>query len=120
MRPSQIAVDYWLCPIPPENMPMLAAQLLAAGHDSPALRQAAALTSGDHPATVRSTFEQALVELGVRIPDRVAAEQAAAASLARALLDGRLSATDCARQVRRMWDLDEVIYAVLPPASRSS
>jgi hypothetical protein len=96
-------------------MPMLAAQLLADGHDSPALRQAAALASGDHPATIRRTLEQALADLGAWVPDRAAAEQSAARSLARALLDGSLSATDSARQVRRVREFDDVIYPVLPP-----
>jgi hypothetical protein len=75
VRPDQIAVDYWLAPIRPEDMPVLAAQLLAEGHDSPALRHAAALAAGDDLATIRSVFEQALAELGIWIPDRAAAER---------------------------------------------
>jgi len=116
VRPDQIAVDYWLAPIRPEDMPVLAARLLAEGHDSPALRHAAALAAGDDPATIRSVFEQALAELGIWIPDRAAAEQAAAASPARALLEGKLSTAECARKVRRIWDFDDVIYPVLPPS----
>jgi hypothetical protein len=60
VRPDQIAVDYWLAPIRPEDMPVLAAQLLTEGHDSPAIRHAAALAACDDPATIRSVFEQAL------------------------------------------------------------
>jgi hypothetical protein len=87
VRPDQIALDYWLGPIQPEQMPVLAARLLAEGHDSSALRDAAALAPGDDPGTIRDLLRQALAELGVWIPDRAAAEQAAAVSLARALLD---------------------------------
>lgn len=70
---------------------------------------------GDDPVSIRLAFEQALAELGVWIPDRNAAEQAAAASLARRLLDGDLSAADCALRVRSIWEFDYVIFPVLPP-----
>jgi hypothetical protein len=36
VMPTQVAVDFWLGPIPPEDMPMIAAQMLADGHDTPA------------------------------------------------------------------------------------
>lgn len=117
VRPHQIALDYWLGPIQAEDMPVLAAQLLAEGHDSPALREAATLGPGDDAETIRGLFQQALAQLGVWIPDRAAAEHAAAVSLARALLDSELSTAECARQVRRIWDFDDVIYPVLPPST---
>jgi hypothetical protein len=43
VQPDQVAVGYWLDPIPPEDMPVLAARMLAEGHDTPALRRAAGL-----------------------------------------------------------------------------
>jgi len=41
--PAHVAAGFWLKPIAPENMPVMAAQLLAGGSDSPALRVAAGL-----------------------------------------------------------------------------
>lgn len=41
MRPEDAAVEFWLGPLRPEAMPMVAARLLADGHDSPAVREAA-------------------------------------------------------------------------------
>jgi len=40
VQPREAAIRFWLDPIPPEEMPMLAAQMLAEGHDAPALRRA--------------------------------------------------------------------------------
>jgi hypothetical protein len=39
VQPDEVALGYWLDPILPEDMPMLAARMLAAGHDTPALRR---------------------------------------------------------------------------------
>jgi hypothetical protein len=44
---DQIAVRFWLDPIVPEDMPLLAARMLAEGHDSAALRRAAGFTRKD-------------------------------------------------------------------------
>ena len=72
--PADVAIDFWLRPIAPENMPMIAAQLLLAdGYDSPALRDAAGLCARDDPRDIRSAFQQALVALSVFAARRPAA-----------------------------------------------
>jgi hypothetical protein len=42
-----VARDYWLKPIYPEQIPYVAAELLASGYDSPSLREAAGVSAAD-------------------------------------------------------------------------
>jgi hypothetical protein len=112
--PDEIAISYWVDRIPPEDMPMLAARMLADGHDTPALRQVAGLTRRDDPRDIRDEFQHALAELGVWIPDRDAAELAAGISLARGLVSGELPIAECADRVCDIWEFDEVTCAGLP------
>lgn len=114
MQPDQVAVRFWLDPIPAEDMPMLAARMLAEGHDTPALRRVAGLGRGDAPPDIREEFGRALAELGVWIPDRGAAELAVGISLARELLNGGLSIAECSARACSVWDFDDVIYPHLP------
>ena len=93
---------------------MLAARMLAEGHDTPALRRAAGYGRRDDPRDIRQEFGQALEELGAWLPDRGAAELAAGISLARALLSGGLTIAECSRRALGIWDLDDVIYPGLP------
>lgn len=93
---------------------MLAARMLAEGHDTPALRRAAGYSRRDDPRDIREEFAQALDELGAWLADRGAAELAAGISLARALLSGALTIAGCSRRVLGTWDLDDVIYPGLP------
>jgi hypothetical protein len=112
--PDQVAIDYWLGPIRPEDMPMIAARLLAVGHDTPALRLAAGFGVRDDPRDIRAAFQQALTELGVWLPDPHAAQALAGAQVASDLLAGRLPVEDAVRRLREIWDFDDVIYRVLP------
>ena len=89
---------------------MLAARMLAEGHDTPAVRRAAGFGRRDDPRDIRQEFGQSLDELGVWLPDRGAAELAAGMSLARALLSGALTIAGCSRRARDIWDFDHVIY----------
>lgn len=89
---------------------MVAAQLLAEGHDSPALRQAAGYSRSDDPRDIREEFGRALEELGAWLPSRDAAELAAGGCLARALLGGALTIPECSRRALGIWGLDDVIY----------
>ena len=79
---------------------MLAARMLAEGHDTPALRRAAGLGRRDDPRGIRQEFGQALEELGEWLPDHGAAELAAGISLARALLNGALTIADLTARTR--------------------
>src|SRR5215469_3681254 len=114
VQPDEVALGYWLDPILPEDMPMLAARMLAAGHDTPALRRAAGFARDDDPRDIREEFQRALVELGAWMADRAAAELVAGISLARELLSGGLPIAECARRACGIWEFDEVIYPVLP------
>ena len=58
----------------PEGMPVLAAQMLAEGHDA---RRSAGHSRRDDPRDIRQEFGQALEELGAWLPGRGAAEPAA-------------------------------------------
>jgi hypothetical protein len=111
---DQIADDYWLRPIPPEDMPALAARLLAGGHDTPALRQAAALTASADPRDIRDAFRAALAELGSWVPDYLTAQLRASSRAAGDLLAGRASIEECARRIREVCEFDEVISRALP------
>ena len=93
---------------------MLAARMLAEGHDAPALRRAAGCSRHDDPRDIRQEFGQALEELGACLPDRGAAELAAGICLARALLSGALTIAECSRRALGTWDFDAVIYPGLP------
>jgi hypothetical protein len=53
----------------PEGLPMTAAQALAMGMNSPVLRELAGVLRHADPRGVRDTFEQALEERGIVLPD---------------------------------------------------
>jgi hypothetical protein len=110
----QIGVDYWHRRIPPEDMPMLAARLLAEGHDSPALREAAGLSARNDPRDIRSAFCAALGELGAWLPDMAAAQVRVGVAAARDLVAGRISIEECARRVCNVWEFDDAIHHALP------
>jgi hypothetical protein len=114
VQPDQVAVGYWLDPIPPDDMPVLAARMLAEGHDTPAFRRAAGLARDDDPRDVREAFQDALAELGVWLPGRDAAELAAGISLARELLSGALPIAGCVSRAWGIWDVGDVLDPGLP------
>jgi hypothetical protein len=103
VQPGEAAIRFWLDPIPPEEMPMLAA-----------LRRAAGYSRRDDPRDIRQEFSHALEELGAWLPDRRAAELAAGICLARALLSGALTMAGCSRRALGIWDFDAVVYPGLP------
>jgi hypothetical protein len=63
MDAALVAAEFAAGQLPPERMPEAATELLVAGHDSPALRQAAGLDGAD-PREQRAMLGQALEELG--------------------------------------------------------
>ncbi|MQY15587.1 hypothetical protein SRB5_57710 [Streptomyces sp. RB5] len=73
---------------PTEALPMLAAQALADGIDTPALAELAACSRHDVPADLRDLFLQALHELSVPVPDRETAGLRRMNGTAEALLNG--------------------------------
>jgi len=71
--PADVAVGFWLKPVAPGIMLVIAAQLLASGYHSPALRAAAEGWPHTVPAQRRQGIPGALVDAGGWIPGRVAA-----------------------------------------------
>jgi len=67
--PARVTVGFWLKPIAPEIMPMIARQLLADVYDSAALRVAAR----GRPAQHRQRIPGALAEVSAWIPGGAAA-----------------------------------------------
>lgn len=53
---------------PIEDLPMIAAEALADGLDSPALVELAGLSRRDPPADIRDLFVEAMAELGLPLP----------------------------------------------------
>ncbi|GAA1234812.1 hypothetical protein [Streptomyces rhizosphaericus] len=70
-----VAWQYVVGLVPPEDLPMEAAQLLAIGMDSPALRDLAGRTRREDTAEIEGLFRQAVGELGTAIPDEESAER---------------------------------------------
>jgi len=94
---SRLAVDEQRS----EDLPMLAAEALAEGVDSPALRMAAG-TPASEVRDARDWFVAALDELGIPIPDTQASLYAVVLDLARSIVDGDVPPYTGAR---RIWEL---------------
>jgi hypothetical protein len=62
---AHVAAGFWLKPDAPESMPMIAAQLLADGYDSPGARR---------PAQHLQRIGEALVEAGAWVPGGASAD----------------------------------------------
>jgi hypothetical protein len=89
-----------------EDLPMLAANLLVDGYDTPALREAAGVSSYDSD-NARSTFRQALTELGLtELPESEAWWQLAKHTAQR-IVDGELPARNGCEEMRR---IDRIIH----------
>ncbi|MFF0887457.1 hypothetical protein [Streptomyces sp. NPDC003456] len=85
--------------LPPAELPMLAAQALVDGCDSPALRELAGLPGRSDEREIRELFVQALHELGVPLPDEETAGRRLLVDLAAGLATAELSPEDVAGQL---------------------
>jgi hypothetical protein len=113
-----VARDYWLKPIYPEQMPYVAAELLASGYDSPSLREAAGVSAADS-REARRLFIEALQELGVWLDEERQAALWQAASLARSFTRDEISIDSFVSALMNLWELDDVMYGgVAEPAER--
>ncbi|MFI1564943.1 hypothetical protein ACH4ZX_18140 [Streptomyces sp. NPDC020490] len=83
---------------------MIAAEALAAGLDTPTLRELAGLPRNADTRDVRDAFEQALAESGTGLPDRAPARRHALRRLAARLIDGELTPADLATDDR--WETE--------------
>ncbi|MFB7248916.1 hypothetical protein ACFCYX_41585 [Streptomyces populi] len=104
-----------------EDLPMTAAQALAMGMDTPTLCELAGLQHHADPQDIRDTFEQALDELGITLPDHHLARRYALSRLAMRFTAGKV---DLAELTSDEWAEIEVetaeehaFVALLPPCA---
>ncbi|MFB7949945.1 hypothetical protein ACFC6L_34135 [Kitasatospora phosalacinea] len=88
----------------PEDLPMIAAEALAAGLDSPALRELAGLPRNAASDDVHDACAQALAECGLALPDPATARRHALRRLAVRLLDGPVDPAELAGE--EWWELE--------------
>lgn len=100
---------------------MTAAQALAAGVDSPALCELAGLPRRADPRDVRDTFEQALAELGIVLPDDHLAQRYALRRLATRFTAGKAALAEMASDDWGAIDVEtaeeQAFVALLPPCT---
>ncbi|MFF7156814.1 hypothetical protein [Streptomyces sp. NPDC008139] len=98
-QPAIVAWQYVVRLIFPEDLPMAAAHLLAAGYDSPSLCDLAGLSRHAETAEIDELFDEAMDELGVRIPDDETAERCLLHHMATRLRAGAVSPRDAAARI---------------------
>ncbi|MFG2332790.1 hypothetical protein ACGFMM_24610 [Streptomyces sp. NPDC048604] len=105
----------------PEDLPMTAAQALAVGMDTPTLCELACLPRHADPRDIRDTFEQALEELGIILPDHHMARRYALRRLATRFtareVDLAELASDEWSDVEVETAEEQAFVALLPPCS---
>ena len=97
MSLGEVACRYQADEICPEDLPMIAAEALAAGVDTPTLCELAGWPRNTDTHGIREAFEQALVECGIGLPDRGLALRHALRRMAARLNDGEIALADLAR-----------------------
>ncbi|MET9182792.1 hypothetical protein ABZX88_31945 [Kitasatospora aureofaciens] len=80
----------------PEDLPMAAAELLAAGDDSPALCDLAGRSRGEPTGELEELFREAMAELGVPVPEEALAGRCLLRHLAAGVAEGRLAPKEAA------------------------
>ncbi|MER6142483.1 hypothetical protein ABT174_20980 [Streptomyces sparsogenes] len=91
---GEVACRYQADEIRPEDLPQIAAEALAAGLDTPTLRELAGWPRNAAPRDIRDAFEQTLDESGIELPDRDLARRHALRRLAARLIDGEIAPAD--------------------------
>lgn len=87
---------YQMDQVCPEDLPMTAARALATGLDTPTLCELAGLPRHADPRNIRDTFEQALEELGITLPDQHLARRYALRRLATRFTAGEVHLAELA------------------------
>ncbi|WP_431047087.1 hypothetical protein ACQUSR_33375 [Streptomyces sp. P1-3] len=93
---GEVACRYQADEIYPEDLPMIAAEALAAGLDTPTLCELAGWSRNADVRDIRNAFEQALSESGIELPDPGLARRHALRRLAARLVDGEIAPADLA------------------------
>ncbi|MFJ8603678.1 cobalamin biosynthesis protein [Streptomyces shenzhenensis] len=105
----------------PEDLPMTAAQALAVGVDTPSLCGLAGLSRHADPRDIRDTFEQALAELGIALPDHRMAQRYALRRLATRFTAGEAALTELASEEWLETEVEtaeeQAFVALLPPCA---
>ena len=105
----------------PEDLPMIAAQALAVGLDTPALCELAGLPRHADPRDIRDTFEHALSELGIALPDSSLAQRYALRRLATRFTVGQTTlaglASDEWSDIEVETAEEQAFLALLPPCA---
>lgn len=83
----------------PEDLPMAAAEALARGVDSPALRELAGLGKGSATTEIEDLYRNALAELGIASPGQREAVRWWLGELAKELVQGKLTVAGLARKI---------------------
>lgn len=100
---------------------MAAAQALAVGMDTPALCELAGLSRQADPRDIRATFEQALAELGIVLPERRLARRFALRRLATRFVAGETSLAELASEEWLEIEVEgaeeQAFVALLPPCA---
>jgi hypothetical protein len=105
----------------PEDLPMTAAQALAAGVDAPTLCELAGLPRHADPRDIRDAFEQALAELGIALPDHSLAQRYALRRLATRVTAGQTTLAEPASDEWLEMEVEtaeeQAFLALLPPCA---
>ncbi|MFI5801273.1 hypothetical protein [Streptomyces sp. NPDC051561] len=88
----------------PKDLPMTAAEALAAGVDSPALRELAGLPRNADSRDLCDAFEQALAELEIALPEPAPARRHALRRLAVRFAAGEVDLAELASDI--WWDME--------------
>ena len=98
--------EQWVNPPPPERMPLVTAQWLARGLETPATLRCASMHGNEHPQEIREEFEAAIGELGSTHNSRDDAVFEIIHEQAQRLLEGE-SPLQIARYVSRLWTFED-------------
>jgi hypothetical protein len=115
MDDREAGIRYWLQPLPPEDMPSLATEWLAAGIGGDAVLKSA---SSDFMDTqeIRDLFIEALKEVDAWLPSKDDAELALIGYTATVIAEDETRLAEQAQSFRRLLDFDEAVtYASFSP-----
>ncbi|WP_052851061.1 hypothetical protein [Streptomyces avicenniae] len=116
---GEAACRYRADEILPEDLPMIAAEALAAGADTPTLRELAGLPRNADVHDIRDAFEQALTEAGIELPDHGLARRHALRRMAARLVADTCAPADLATdewwQTETETEAEHAFVALIPP-----
>ncbi|MEU7042896.1 hypothetical protein AB0A77_17770 [Streptomyces varsoviensis] len=116
---GEVACRYRADEVPPEDLPMVAAEALAAGLDGPALGELAGWSRDADPRDIRDAFERALAETGIALPEPDVARRHALRRMAARLAEGAITPADLAKdgwwETEAETPAERAFVSLLPP-----